>query len=387
MTAGKIPEKPAPLLLYAVAADDPDFRYATGFGVEQGLYLRFDDGDDLLSVSALEVDRARTEANAARIVDRSELAWQERHDVMEAWAETAARQLLARGIDVVRVSPLLPAAFYDALQRAGIRAEIDKQLFHDERRRKSDREIESIRAAQRAAEAATVEVIRHLAAAREEGGYLVLDGNPLTSEWLMARAQAALNERGCGAGELIVAGSPEAALPHFRGAGPLRWGAPVVIDIFPRHQASGYHGDLTRTVVPGLVSSLVEQMHAACVEALDAGIGCLESDVDGRQVHRQVCQVLVDRGFGSVTPGLEGDPERPRMVHSTGHGVGLEVHEAPALRNLEYPLRARDVVTVEPGLYQVGLGGVRVEDLLVVTESGSDNLTTLPRSLNPADYL
>jgi Xaa-Pro aminopeptidase len=378
---------PPPLLLYAARAEDPDFRYATGFAVEQGLYLYFEDGDDLLSVSSLEMDRARFQARTAHIVDRSELGWRDQQDVLGAWAETAARLLAERGASRVRVSPLLPAAIFETLGRAGIRPEIDRLLFQAERRRKSDREMVSVRAAQDAAEAATVEVIRHLASAGEEGGYLVLDGRPLTSEWLMARAQAALNERGCSAPELIVAGSPEAALPHFKGAGRIRSGAPVVIDIFPRHQASGYHGDLTRTVVPGPVPAPVRDMHAACVEALEAGIGGLRQGADGRQVHRTVCQVLVDRGFGSVTPGLEGSAGGPRMVHSTGHGVGLDVHEAPMLRDVSWPLQARDVVTVEPGLYQVGLGGVRVEDLLLVTEGGSDNLSRLPRSLDPSDYL
>jgi Xaa-Pro aminopeptidase len=117
------------------------------------------------------------------------------------------------------------------------------------------------------------------------------------------------------------------------------------------------------------------------------GIGLLTEGVNGRDVHRAVCRTLVERGFGTTTAGFEGDPGGPRMIHSTGHGVGLEVHEAPQLRDLDYPLRAGDVVTVEPGLYQVGLGGVRVEDTGLVTANGFRNFTSLPRSLDPGDYL
>ena len=128
-------------------------------------------------------------------------------------------------------------------------------------------------------------------------------------------------------------------------------------------------------------------MHQTCVEALDSAIERLAEGVNGRDVHHQVCRLLVDRGYGTATTGFEGRPDRPRMIHSTGHGVGLEVHEAPQLRDLDYPLRAGDVVTVEPGLYHGGLGGVRVEDAGMVTAGGFRNFTTLPRSLDTGDYL
>ena len=378
---------PRPLLLLASGDHDSDFRYASGFPVEDGLYVRFGQGDDVLVVSRLELDRARSQSRVARVEDAMALGWREQEDRDEAWADVAATVLGERRAAGARVSSRLGVGRYEALRRAGVQLEIERGLFREERRLKSDEEIGFILTAQQAAEAACVEVVRWLAAARSSNGELVLDGRPLTSEWLMARAQLVLNERGCAAAEMIVAGSPGAAQPHFRGTGAIRAGAPVVIDIFPRHQASGYHGDLTRTVVAGDVSSEVAAMHAACLAALDAGIGDLRAGADGRDVHRATCQALVDHGFGTTLPGLEGPPDVPRMIHSTGHGVGLEVHEPPQLRNLAYPLAARDVVTVEPGLYDARIGGVRVEDLLVIRDGGVDNLTTLPRTLDPADYV
>ena len=161
----------------------------------------------------------------------------------------------------------------------------------------------------------------------------------------------------------------------------------MIIDIFPRGNASRYHGDLTRTVVPGTISDAFRRMHEASEAALDAAVRVLRAGADGRQVHRMACQVLVDRGYGTTTAGFEGNQAGPHMIHSTGHGVGLEVHEAPYLRDLEYPLLERDVVTVEPGLYQEGLGGIRVEDTGMVTADGFDNFTSLPRSLDPRAYL
>ena len=377
-----------PLLLFARGHDDPDFLYACHMAIEAAMYIEFGRGDDLLAVPTLEIERAQREARAARIVDRTEVGWVEQRDQLAAWTDAACRVLGERGLDAVRVSPLLPAAHYVALGEAGIEIEIDRELFRARRRRKSPEEAAAIRAAQQAAEAACVEVIGHLAASEPQpDGTLWLEGSPLTSERLMAAAQAALNEIGYGAADLIVAGSPECALPHFRGAGPIRADAPVIIDIFPRGATSHYHGDLTRTVVAGTASGEVRRMHEVCVEALDLATDRLRDGVDGRDVHRAVCELLVERGYGTTTAGLEGRPGGPRMTHSTGHGVGLEVHEEPQLRDLEYPLRTGDVVTVEPGLYQLGLGGVRVEDIGMVTARGFDNFTTLPRSLDPADYL
>jgi Xaa-Pro aminopeptidase len=128
-------------------------------------------------------------------------------------------------------------------------------------------------------------------------------------------------------------------------------------------------------------------MHEACAEALDAAIAVLREGANGRDAHHAASRILVARGYGTVTKGFEGVADGPRMIHSTGHGVGLEVHEDPQLRDADWQLESGDVVTVEPGLYQVGLGGVRVEDTGMVTASGFRNFTSIPRSLDPADYL
>ena len=377
-----------PILLFSRGHGDADFYYASHFDVENALYVRYAEGDDVLVVATLEVGRARTEARVARVADWTELGWTEGPNQLKSWAEVALRLLAERRTAAVVTSPRVFAAIYRSLAEAGVEIEIDADLFVEERRRKSGEEAAAIRAAQRAAESACVEVIRNLAAARAgKDAVLQLDGRPLTSEMLMARAQLVLNEHGHSAAEMIVASSPGSALPHFRGVGPIRTGAPVIIDIFPRGTASHYHGDLTRTVVPGTIPDAFRRMHEASEAALEAALRVLHVGVDGREVHRKACQVLVDRGYGTSTRGFEGNRDGPRMIHSTGHGVGLEVHEAPFLRDLEYPLVEGDVVTVEPGLYLEGLGGVRVEDTGMVTADGFENFTSLPRSLDPRAYL
>lgn len=375
-----------PLLLLSSGEEDADFIYACRFPVERALYMRFGDGDDMLVTSTLELERARSQATAAQVLDRLDKGWQEGIDPDTSWAQLAVGIVRERGANEVSVSPRLEAHVYEALRGSGLQLEIDRDLFREERRRKSKEEGSFIHSAQRAAEAACAEVVANLGAAQIRDGLLWLDDRPLTSERLMARAQATLAEIGYAAGDMIIAGSPGCALPHFRGEGHIRAHAPVIIDLFPRGRTSHYHGDLTRTVVVGEVSDEVRRMYDACVAALEAAIGEIRAGANGRDVHRAACRVLVDAGFGTSTKGYEGPDGVAKMIHTTGHGVGLDIHEAPGLRDVDYGLVAGDVVTVEPGLYLTGFGGVRVEDTGMVTEEGFKNFTTLTRSIDPADY-
>ncbi|MGH7763422.1 MAG: M24 family metallopeptidase [Candidatus Dormibacteraceae bacterium] len=371
-----------PLVLIPNGDGDASFFYATGFAVETGVYVRFPDGEDVLSVSPLEFDRAREQSSAGRVeVDRE--AYQQ-----DAWAALAAAMVRRKGFDAVRVSANLRAADLEDLRAAGLDVEVDRDLFRAERRQKGPEQVAAILEAQQAAEAAVVEVARNLARADIKDGELWLDGSRLTSERLNAAAQSALAELGFVCPEMIIAGSPGCALPHFLGEGPIQANAPVIIDIFPSSRRTHYYGDLTRTLVVGKVSDDVRRMHEAAVQALEAGIESIRAGVTGRDVHRIVCQVLVDRGYGTTTAGFEGPDGVAKMNHSTGHGVGLEVHELPGLREVAaYPLSDGDVVTVEPGLYLLGMGGVRVEDTGMVTSNGFQNFTKLTYSLDPRDYL
>jgi len=376
-----------PLVLIPGGEADADFIHATGFSVETALYVRFAEKDDVLITPRLELDRARAQSQAATVLEREAAGFEERGPYM-SWAYLAAKLLKARGHTAVRVSPRLQSGYLEGLRAAGLEVEIDPTLFEAERRRKTMAEAEAIAEAQRAAEMAVVGVVRELARSEIRDGLLFLDGAALTSERLYARAQFVLGELGCTCPDMIIAGSPECAMPHYRGTGPIRANEPIIIDIFPSSRSTRFNGDLTRTVVVGEIPEAVRQMHAAVLQAIDAGEESIREGVSGAQVHRAVCQVLVDRGYGASTPGFEGPDGGPKMIHSTGHGVGLDVHEAPSLRGTEEGLLIEgDVVTVEPGLYLAGLGGVRLEDLGMVTRNGFQNFTSLTRSLNPRDYL
>ena len=376
-----------PVVLIPGGEGDADFTYATGFAVETGLYVRFGENDDVLVVSPLEIDRARVQSRTTKTLELDEAGFED-HGPFVSYARLAARLLRQRSSEQARVSARLQAGYLEELRSTGLEIEVDRALFQIERRQKSQDEAAFIEASQRAAEAAVVEVVSQLAQADVRDGILWLDESPLTSERLYARASLLLGEKGFTCPDMIIAGSPECAMPHFRGEGPIRAGAPVIIDIFPSSRKSHYYGDLTRTVVVGEVPDEVKRMHAAALQALDAGIESIRAGASGRDVHQTVCQVLVDRGFGTTTKGFEGPDGVARMNHSTGHGVGLDVHEEPSLRGPdENILLEGDVVTVEPGLYLLGFGGVRVEDTGIVTNDGFRNFTTLTRSLDPRDYL
>ena len=376
-----------PIVLIPGGEGDADFTYATGFAVETGLYVRFGENDDVLVVSPLEIDRARVQSKTSKTLELDEAGFED-HGPFASFARLAAKLLRQRAAEEARVSARLQAGYLEELRATGLGIEVDRELFRTERRQKSQQEAAFIQASQRAAEAAVVEVVSQLAQADIRDGILWLDESPLTSERLYARASLRLGEKGFTCPDMIIAGSPECAMPHFRGQGPIRAGAPVIIDIFPSSRKTHYYGDLTRTVVVGDIPDEVRRMHAAVLQSLDAGIESIRAGASGREVHQGVCQVLVDRGYGTTTKGFEGAEGAARMNHSTGHGVGLDVHEEPSLRGPDdNTLLEGDVVTVEPGLYLLGFGGVRVEDTGMVTKDGFKNFTTLTRSLDPRDYL
>jgi Xaa-Pro aminopeptidase len=212
-------------------------------------------------------------------------------------------------------------------------------------------------------------------------GELVRDGETLTSERVKEAIEVTLLRHGCGLDDTIVACGADAADPHDRGSGPLLAGEPVIVDIFPRSKATKYHADMTRTFCRGEPTETVEEWYDLTRTAQDAALAAIEPGVTGAAVHDAVCEVYEDAGL----PTLRSDETTETgFIHSTGHGVGLDVHERPRVAPGGEELEPGHVVTVEPGLYDPAVGGVRIEDLVVVTEDGHENLTDYPRELSPA---
>ncbi len=344
-----------------------------GGGVQRVLILR-----------DIEIARARRQARVDVVYCPSDLVPKEKlsGDREIANAQAAAECLRRHGVQQVVADRTLPLVYVDVLLRAGVSVQCDLELGVAQRRAKDAEEIAHLQEAQRATEEVMERACRVIArAAAGPDGVLWHEGEVLSSERLRAMIDHWLIDRGYSNPPAIVAGGPQAADCHESGSGALRTGQPVIVDIFPRNRSSLYFGDCTRTVVHGDVPDEVLRMHRAVCEAKRAAMQAVRAGVTGQQVHEAACQALRSAGF-AIGPAPDDDPSFCSMTHGTGHGVGLEVHEAPLLDRNGPPLVAGDVVTIEPGLYRKDLGGVRVEDMVVVTEAGAVNLNRLPETLD-----
>ena len=368
---------------YLIEADGDaaDQRYLSGFTAPDPFVTLYDGRVHLL-VSALEYGRAKRTAAAdsvERHADYDHRSNVEEHGSHGGKSRTVAAFLDAHGVESVSVPAEFPVGSADGLRERGVTVEADADgVVGSIRARKLAPEIEHIRATQRANEAAMGRAEALLGAATANDGTLYLDGDPLTAERVKRGIEIELLEHDCALDETIVACGSDAADPHDRGSGPLSADEPIIVDIFPRSKASGYYADMTRTFCVGEPSETVRRWHELTCEAQAAALDAIEAGVPGNEVHGAVCDVYEDAGL----PTLRADETTETgFIHTTGHGVGLDIHERPRLSEAETELEAGHVVTVEPGLYDPAVGGVRVEDLVVVTEAGCENLTDYPKEL------
>lgn len=299
-----------------------------------------------------------------------------------ATAQSAAEMLRRSGFQKVVVDRSLPMIYAEMLKRAGIGIECDTQWGVMERRRKDAQEIQMIRDAQRITEEVMQLACSTIARATANAqGILLHDGTPLTSERMRTMIDVWLLERDCSNPGSIVACGPIGADCHDHGHGPLYTAQPVIVDIFPRVKSNLYNGDCTRTVVHGTISPELTRMHQAVVAAKHAATMAVRAGVTGQQVHQATIQAIESAGYQMGLPSADAPDSFTSMTHGTGHGLGLEVHEPPLLAAGGPELIAGDVVTIEPGLYCKAIGGIRVEDMVVVTDTGCENLNRLHEGL------
>ncbi len=333
----------------------------------------------------IEMGRARQSARADRVACPADYAPEEglSGDRETATAQAAAELLRRAGVDHVIADRTLPLIFAHQIQRGGIRVECDPQMGVHQRRCKNAEEIELLREAQQVTEAAMRLACEMVATATARGdGVLTLDGEPLTSQRVRAAVDVWLLGQGYTNPESIVAGGSAGADCHDVGAGELRTEQPVIVDIFPRNRESRYNGDCTRTVVHGQIPDEIARMHAVVAQAKAAAIATVRAGVTGEQVHAATAAAITAGGYSMGLPAADAPQDYCAMTHGTGHGVGLEVHEPPLLDEGGPKLVLGDAVTIEPGLYARTLGGVRLEDLIIVTEDGCENLNSLPEELS-----
>jgi len=366
-------------LLHA-GADLADQIYLSGFDAPDPFVTLYMPQETAVLVSGLEYGRAKNEARVDAV--RRHADYDLHGKAVEYGRTEAARRVLAEFLaefdaSAVATNARFPLAVADDLRESGVEVTPDREDHVGAVRAvKTDEEVEAIRAAQRANESAMRAAESLLAEARIGDDVLVHGDGPLTAERVKEEIEVALLREGCALDETIVACGPDAAEPHNRGSGPLRPNEPIVIDVFPRSKATKYHADMTRTLVRGTPSRAAREFYDLTERAFEAAFDALEPGATGADVHAAACEVFEGAGY----PTLRSDPDAETgYIHSTGHGVGLDVHEAPGLHEgADDPLRPGHVVTIEPGLYDPDVGGVRIEDLAVVTEDGYEDLTDYP---------
>ena len=370
---------------YLIDADsrNSDQYYLSGFDAPDPFVTLYNGEVHLLFSRSLEYGRAKREARAATVQRGSEFDYGrkiEQYGQGEAQDRVLVEFLNQHGVSSVATPPRFPLSTADGLREFGIDVTPDDDGKVTEiRARKTDEEIDNIRDAQHANEAAMARAAELIASATpDEDGHLHADGEVLTSERVKKEIEVTLLRHGCALDETIVACGVDAADPHDRGSGPLQANEPIIIDIFPRHKTTKYHSDMTRTFCHGEPSETLREWYDLTAEAKAVALDALEPDVEGGEVHDAVCDVYEDADL----PTLRSDPTTETgFIHSTGHGVGLDVHELPGVAPGADTLEPGHVVTIEPGLYDPDVGGVRIEDIVVVTEDGYENLTDYEESL------
>lgn len=298
-------------------------------------------------------------------------------------AQAAAECLRRAGVTHVYGDRTLPLIFVDCARQAGIAVECEPDRWVNERRQKTPEEIAYLREAQRVTEGAIQLACRLIArASARADGVLMHEGAPLTSERVRAAVDHWLLDQGYSNPMSIIAGGPGASDCHFYGFGELRTSQPVIVDIFPRNRTSKYNGDCTRTVVHGDIPDEVVRMHLAVRAAKAAAEKVIKVGATGEAVHRATIASMIASGYAFGLPKADTPASYCAMTHGTGHGIGIDVHEPPLLDIKGPALLAGEALTVEPGLYRQDLGGVRIEDMVIVTQDGCENLNHLPDGLD-----
>jgi Xaa-Pro aminopeptidase len=379
---------PNDVLIYGGTHASPELRHAVPANIPDPFLYVERDGRRYAVLSQLDADGARAAAPGLEIILPEDLGRDElissgisRYEIALAEAERAVQRL---GVQSANVPPGFPLDVADRLRGAGIELVVAHELFVERRLVKRPDEIEAIRRAQRAAEAGMAAAVALLSAAEADNGVLTLDGEPLTSERIKVDVEAAFAANNAAIDDFIVSHGPQTAVGHNMGSGPIAPGEPIVIDLWPFDKSTGYYSDMTRSFVVGEVPDELREWHDLCREALDRAVEAVRPGVTGFELHKLVCDFFAEHGHPTQLTKKPGEILRDGFFHGLGHGVGLEVHEAPALgRTGSEPLRGGEVLAIEPGLYRHGYGGCRVEDLVLVTADGAEVLTDFSYELTP----
>lgn len=357
-------------VMYA-SSRDADMRYLTRFtSSDPYVFFKKPGEAGTIIISQMETGRASRESTAA-VMTRTQAGLP---DIMKTEKDpyrATAKMIAGQTGKKILVPPNFPLALAEALNEF-CSVSVDRNTVAVMRSRKDKNEIRMLKNVQKITETAMGVAVSMIREASVKRGILFSGGKPLTSERVKFAIHSCLLRHGCSAVDSIVSCGEDTAVPHITGTGPLKANEPIVIDIFPFHEQSGYYADMTRTISKGAPSKNVIDMFATLSEAQQLGLSRVRAGVSGAEVHQNVVDFFRDHGYESNSHGF---------IHNLGHGVGLQVHELPTVGPSGAALEPGNVITIEPGLYYPGTGGVRLEDMGAVTRKGFDDFTRFPREL------
>jgi len=369
---------------------DPDIRWLTQFSAPDRFIAVHFGGKTVLITHDLEYERAKKQARVDAVLLTSELC-----ESLKLQANSPASVWLPAYLKNIGAKRVLLPPFFGlplALAKSFDVSTPESGHLFDERAVKTEQEIGYIRAVRDATEHVLDVVFRALEDAdildgkiRDTRGTFVEPGEFITAEAVRAFMNKEFVGRGCFCPDAIIASGDQAVDPHCIGFGPLRVNVPIVFDIFPRSMENLYWYDTTRTIVKGKLSAEARRLYGAVKTAQEMGLGEVRAGVNGKKIHNKIVTYFEKLGYKT---GLQKAVVEGREVmlmqgffHGTGHGVGVDIHEEPRISLVNSELKADMVVTVEPGLYYYGVGGVRIEDTVLVTEDGCKNLSRYTKEL------
>ena len=365
-------------LIVAPSDTDADMLYATRIFIGDPFIFLQQNGKRTLVLSDLEIDRAKKNAKADEFVMFNQLEREVQGKAKKAppYDKVLAHFLTKRGVKRALVPANFPLGYANEIKRKGIALETSNGLFWPAREKKTAEEIRLLERALRMTETGMKRGMEILKASRPGAGRkLKWSGKTLTSEILRAEIDSAILRAGGIPTNTIVAGGDQACDPHERGFGPLRADSLIILDIFPRDGKTGYWGDMTRTVMRGRASEQQRKLWETVKAGQALALRRIKAGVDGMSIHQAITELFERRGF----PTEVRNGRRVGFFHGTGHGLGLEIHEYPRLQKVV--LKAGQCLTVEPGLYYPGVGGARIEDVVIVEKDGCRILSKFPKQL------
>ncbi len=367
------------LMMYAASEYDSNLYYAVKFSVPDPFpYFRIG-GKSIILMSDLELGRSQKQAKVDEVISYSDIQVKARKEGAErpGVADVSAYFLKSKKVHKIQVPDNFNLGLADALRKRGIEVEGKPDPFFEERVYKSAQEVEMITASLRCTEAAIHKLENLLRESKIKGKKISYRGQWVTSELLKKVLNVSMMENNCVGSHTIVASGNQGCDPHNEGTGPVWAHQSLIVDVFPRSGDTFYYADITRTFVKGKASPALKAQYEAVKVAQEKGIGMVAPGINGKDVHQTIMRDMEGRGYKTE----RRDGTMVGFFHGTGHGLGLDVHEPPRVNSSDHVLKKGEVVTVEPGLYYPGVGAVRIEDLLVVTEKGNKNLTVYPKKM------